>query len=126
MAWTKSTTTYNGFQTYSETIANGNLVQANTVSSALPGFIGNDVLTGTITSTGTTADAGTAMTIECSIDGTNYGVIKTLVVVALTAGGTRGFTADLTGIKAPYFRIKSPVATTGNGTITFAYSIKKS
>jgi len=126
MAWVKSATTFNGFDTYTETIANGSLVQANTPSSALPGFIGDCVLTGTVASTGTTADAGTAMTIECSVDGTNYGTIKTLVVVALTAAGCRGFTADLTGIVAPYFRIKSPVATTGNGTLIFRYSIKKS
>lgn len=123
MAWTKSAQTFNGFETYTEVDSYGN--DAFTKTSALPKTVGGTLITGTQTGSSTTVDTGTTVSLQVSIDGTNWHTIKTATTISLesaTGNYMRAFSFDLTGVYAPYFRFYSPL-TTHTSTCTWGYSL---
>lgn len=122
MAWVKSTPTYNGFEAYTETDSYGN--DAFSKTSALPKTAGGAVIIGTQTGSATTVDTGTTVSLQVSLDGTNWHTLKTTTTVSLEAASSykRAFSFDLSGIFAPYFRFYSPL-TTHTTTCDWGYSI---
>lgn len=119
----KDTSTFSGFHTYGTTLTGSSSTSFNT--TALKGFSGDATLTGTITPGASLAITSEYIYIDVSIDGTNWGVLggKTYT----TSGSTtdvRSFYFDLTGITAPYFRIRF-AATSFSSTIAIKYAVKK-
>ena len=123
MAWIKSAPTYNGFEAYTETDDYGN--DAFTKTSALPKTVGGSVIVGTQTGSTGTADVGTSVSLQVSLDGTNWHTIKTAATVSLEVASSysRAFSFDCTDIFAPYFRFYSPLTTHTGTACAWEYSI---
>ena len=121
---TKQATAFNNYDTFATTLTGSSSTEFYT--SALKGFTGDSVLVGTITSGGACTIGTDAVQLQVSMDGTNWGTVtKTGTWVAWSGiTGTQAFTINVTGIKAPYYRIYI-TASSYSSTLVVRYCTKK-
>lgn len=112
--------TYNGFTTYKETAA----YTGSATSSAIPGFSGGSLITVTMQGDGTTTCAQNTLTVQLSLDGTNWSNIASGIsctAVTASASSVSAAVYDMTLIMAPYIRLVR--ALTANGSLTWTVAI---
>lgn len=115
------TPAYGGFDVY-KSVSTGSS-STSIFTPTLAGFSGDGVLVGTFTPAASLTITNNYVYIDASMDGTNWGAItdKTFTTSG-TGTDTRSFVFDLSGIKAPYLRVRI-VCNSYSSTVAWQYCI---